>query len=70
MAFQPKCLQISHQLSPNFPQILIYLSLNVQLVDGFQLLDFSSLNVNQQVIQAIREQLDKIDSEVLLIIKQ
>ena len=46
------------------------LSPNVQLVDGFQLLDFSSLNANEQVIQAIREQLDKIDSEVLLIIKQ
>ncbi|HET6591199.1 MAG: hydantoinase/oxoprolinase family protein [Candidatus Nitrosocosmicus sp.] len=46
------------------------LSPNIRLLDGFQLLDFSSLNANEQVIQAIREQLDKINSEVLLIIKQ
>ncbi|VFJ13717.1 hydantoinase/oxoprolinase family protein [Candidatus Nitrosocosmicus franklandus] len=42
----------------------------VYLLDGFQLLDFSSLNANEQVIQAISEQLNKIDSDVLLIIKK
>jgi hypothetical protein len=46
------------------------LSPTVYLLDGFQLLDFSSLTANEQVIQAITEQLDKIDSDVLLIIKQ
>ena len=46
------------------------LSPTVYLLDGFQLLDFSSLNANEQVIQAITEQLSKIDSDVLLIIKQ
>ena len=66
----------SPKMSADLPSIISKfssnsdLSPNVQLVDGFQLLDFSSLNANEQVIQAIREQLDKIDSEVLLIIKQ
>ena len=46
------------------------LSPTVHLLDGFQLLDFSSLNANEQVIQAITEQLNKINSDVLLIIKQ
>ncbi|HYF99850.1 MAG TPA: hydantoinase/oxoprolinase family protein [Candidatus Saccharimonadales bacterium] len=46
------------------------LSPNIHLIDGFQLLDFSSLNANEQVIRAVREQLDKINSDVLLIIKQ
>lgn len=46
------------------------LSPHVYLTDGFQLLDFSSLNATEQVVQAIREQLDKIDSHVLLIIKK
>ncbi len=66
----------STKMSADLPSIISKfssnsdLSPNVQLVDGVQLLDFSSLNANEQVIQAIREQLDKIDSEVLLIIKQ
>lgn len=46
------------------------LSPTVHLLDGFQLLDFSSLNANEQVIQAIAEQLNKINSDVILIIKQ
>lgn len=46
------------------------LSPTVHLLDGFQLLDFSSLNANEQVIQAIAEQLNKINSDVMLIIKQ
>lgn len=46
------------------------LSPTVHLLDGFQLLDFSSLNANEQVIQAITEQLNKINSDVILIIKQ
>lgn len=46
------------------------LSPTVHLLDGFQLLDFSSLNANDQVIQAIAEQLNKINSDVMLIIKQ
>jgi hypothetical protein len=46
------------------------LSPTVHLLDGFQLLDFSSLNAHEQVIQAITEQLNKINSDVLLIIKQ
>lgn len=65
----------SSQLSKDLPSIISKfsnsdLSPNVHLLDGFQLLDFSSLNANEQVIQAIREQLDKINSEVVLIIKQ
>jgi N-methylhydantoinase A len=66
----------SAKISADLPSIISKfssnsdLSPNVQLVDGFQLLDFSSLNANEQVVQAIREQLDKIDSEVLLVIKQ
>ncbi len=46
------------------------LSPHIHLIDGYQILDFSSLNSNKHVVQAIREQLDKIKSEVLLIIKQ
>lgn len=66
---------LSSQLREDLPSIVSKfsssdLSPNIQLLDGFQLLDFSSLNANEQVIQAIREQLDKINSDVLLIIKQ
>ena len=46
------------------------LSPHIHLIDGYQILDFSSLNSNKHVVQAIREQLDKINSDVLLIIKQ
>lgn len=66
----------STKMSTNLPSIISRfssdsdLSPNVHLVDGFQLLDFSSLNANGQVVQAIREQLDKVNSDVLLIIKQ
>lgn len=65
----------SFQLSEDLPSIVSKfsssdLSPNIHLLDGFQLLDFSSLNANEQVIQAIREQLNKINSKVLLIIKQ
>lgn len=45
------------------------LSPQIHLMDGFQLLDFSSLTANEQIILAIREQLEKISSEVILIIK-
>lgn len=66
---------LASQLNDDLPSIVSKysssdLSPNIQLLDGFQLLDFSSLNANEQVILAIREQLDKINSEVLLIIKQ
>jgi N-methylhydantoinase A/oxoprolinase/acetone carboxylase beta subunit len=66
---------LSSQLRDDLPSIISKfsssdLSPNIRLLDGFQLLDFSSLNANEQVIQAIREQLDKINAEVLLIIKQ
>ncbi len=45
------------------------LSPQVHLIDGFQILDFSSLTANEQVIQAIREQLSKISTNILLLIK-
>jgi N-methylhydantoinase A/oxoprolinase/acetone carboxylase beta subunit len=45
------------------------LSPQIHLIDGFQILDFSSLTAKEQVIKAIREQLDKINSNVLLVIK-
>jgi N-methylhydantoinase A len=65
----------STKLTADLPSIISRfsssdLSPTVYLLDGFQLLDFSSLNANEQVIQAITEQLSKIDSDVLLIIKQ
>jgi N-methylhydantoinase A len=66
----------SVQISENLPDILSKFCTNsdlspyVQLIDGFQILDFSSLNANEQVIQAIREQLNNINSDILLIIKQ
>lgn len=65
----------STKLTADLPSIISRfsssdLSPTVYLLDGFQLLDFSSLNANEQVILAITEQLSKIDSDVLLIIKQ
>lgn len=63
-------------LTTDLPSIISKFSTNsdlsptVHLLDGFQLLDFSSLNAHEQVIQAITEQLNKINSDVLLIIKQ
>ncbi|HSA75353.1 MAG TPA: hydantoinase/oxoprolinase family protein [Candidatus Nitrosocosmicus sp.] len=65
----------STKLTADLPSIISKfsrsdLSPTVYLLDGFQLLDFSSLTANEQVIQAITEQLGKIDSDVLLIIKQ
>ncbi|MDQ4074058.1 MAG: methylhydantoinase, partial [Thermoproteota archaeon] len=45
------------------------LSPQIHLIDGFQILDFSSLTANEQVVQAIREQLGKIRSNILLVIK-
>lgn len=66
----------SSKLTADLPSIISKFSSNsdlsptVHLLDGFQLLDFSSLNAHEQVIQAITEQLNKINSDVLLIIKQ
>ncbi|HEU5120133.1 MAG TPA: hydantoinase/oxoprolinase family protein, partial [Candidatus Nitrosocosmicus sp.] len=65
----------STKLTADLPSIISKfsrsdLSPTVYLLDGFQLLDFASLTANEQVIQAITEQLGKIDSDVLLIIKQ
>ncbi|MGN6349054.1 MAG: hydantoinase/oxoprolinase family protein [Candidatus Nitrosocosmicus sp.] len=66
----------SEQLSKNLPDILSNLNPNsnicpsVQLVDGFQILDFSSLNSTAQIIKSIREQLNKVNSDVFLIVKQ
>jgi hypothetical protein len=45
------------------------LSPQIHLIDGFQILDFSSLTAVEQVIRAIREQLNKIDSEILMVIR-
>jgi N-methylhydantoinase A/oxoprolinase/acetone carboxylase beta subunit len=45
------------------------LSPQIHLIDGFQILDFSSLTAKEQVIKAIREQLDKINSNILLVVK-
>ncbi|MBA3749839.1 MAG: methylhydantoinase, partial [Nitrosopumilus sp.] len=45
------------------------LSPQIHLIDGFQILDFSSLTAKEQVIKAILEQLDKINSNILLVIK-
>ena len=45
------------------------LSPQIHLIDGFQILDFSSLTAKEQVIKAIQEQLDKINSNILLVIK-
>ncbi|MGN6629283.1 MAG: hydantoinase/oxoprolinase family protein, partial [Candidatus Nitrosocosmicus sp.] len=66
----------SEQLSKNLPDILSNLNPNsnicpsVRLVDGFQILDFSSLNSTAQIIKSIREQLNKVNSDVFLIVKQ
>jgi hypothetical protein len=66
----------SEQLSKSLPDILANLATNsnicpsVQLVDGFQILDFSSLNSTAQIIKSIREQLNKINADVFLIVKQ
>lgn len=46
------------------------LSPQVHLIDGFQLLDFSSLTANEQIVLAIKEQLKKTPSEIVLIIKE
>jgi N-methylhydantoinase A/oxoprolinase/acetone carboxylase beta subunit len=66
---------LSSQLRDDLPSIISKfsssdLSPNIRLLDGFQLLDFSSIIDNEKVIQAIRELLYKINAEVLLIIKQ
>jgi N-methylhydantoinase A len=45
------------------------LSPQIHLIDGFQILDFSSLTANEQVVQAIKEQLNKTTSNILLVIK-
>jgi len=45
------------------------LSPQIHLIDGFQILDFSSLTAKEHVIKAILEQLDKINSNVLLVVK-
>ena len=45
------------------------LSPQIHLIDGFQILDFSSLTAKEQVVKAIREQLDKINSNILLVVK-
>ncbi len=65
----------SNDISENLPSILSKfsstseLSPQIHLIDGFQILDFSSLTAKEQVIKAIREQLDKTNSDVLLIAK-
>jgi N-methylhydantoinase A len=65
----------SNDISENLPSILSKfsstseLSPQIHLIDGFQILDFSSLTAKEQVIKAIREQLDKANSDVLLIAK-
>jgi N-methylhydantoinase A/oxoprolinase/acetone carboxylase beta subunit len=66
----------SKDISENLPSILSQfsstseLSPQIHLIDGFQILDFSSLTAKEQVIKAIREQLDKVNSDVLLIAKK
>jgi len=67
----------SKELSENLLQILSSvspssssdLSPQIHLIDGFQILDFSSLTAKEQVIKAIREQLEKINSNVVLVVK-
>jgi N-methylhydantoinase A len=66
----------SEELSNNLPKVLSNFSSNsdmsphIRLIDGFQILDFSSLNSTEQIIKSIREQINKINSEVFLIVKQ
>jgi N-methylhydantoinase A/oxoprolinase/acetone carboxylase beta subunit len=66
----------SKDISENLPSILSQfsstseLSPQIHLIDGFQILDFSSLTAKEQVIKAIREQLNKVNSDVLLIAKK
>ena len=66
----------SEELSNNLPKVLSNFSSNsdisphIQLIDGFQILDFSSLNSTEQIIKSIREQINKINSDVFLIVKQ
>ena len=66
----------SKELSNNLPKVISNFSSNsgisphIQLIDGFQILDFSSLNSTEQIIKSIREQINKINSDVFLIVKQ
>ena len=66
----------SKEISEDLPTILSHFSSTsdtspqIHLIDGFQLLDFSSLTAKEQMIKVIREQLDKINSNVLLVVKR
>ncbi|HYO06662.1 MAG TPA: hypothetical protein VER14_06740, partial [Phototrophicaceae bacterium] len=65
----------SKELSENLLPLLSGLSSSsglspqIHLIDGFQILDFSSLTAKEQVVKAIQEQLDKINSNILLVVK-
>src|SRR5919107_2117023 len=65
----------SQEISKNLSNLLNRFSSNsslfpqIYLIDEFQILDFSSLTAKEQIIKAIREQIDKTDSKIALIIK-
>ena len=65
----------SQEISKNLSDLLTHYSTNsslfpqIYLIDEFQILDFSSLTAKEQVIKAIREQIDKTNSNIALIIK-
>ena len=65
----------SQEISKSLSELLTRYSTNsslfpqIYLIDEFQILDFSSLTAKGQVIKAIREQIDKTNSNIALIIK-
>jgi N-methylhydantoinase A len=65
----------SQEISKNLSTLLTRFCSNsslfpqIYLIDEFQILDFSSLIAKEQLIKAIREQIDKTNSNIALIIK-